>query len=53
MKATFNNIRVEGTPAEIAEFARLTTPKVECNYDLKKDFEKMQEEMAGEENLAL
>ena len=45
MKATVNNIRVEGTPAEIAEFARLTTPKVECNYDWEKEFQKMQDRL--------
>ena len=46
MKATVNNIRVEGTPAEIAEFARLTTPKIECNYNWEEDFKKMEEKLA-------
>jgi len=45
MKAIVNNIRLEGTPAEIAEFARLTTPKEEYEYEWKKNFQKAQDRL--------
>ena len=35
MKATINNIQIEGTPAEFAEFVRLQTPIVECTEEPK------------------